>query len=170
MHVEQTDLQSHTVAYILNHTKCCVLKGRPSTYNNPSSTTFEHAIETSSIGPAPHEEAEVWLRTRIISSWRGETRVDPPTAHVLHSTLQPIDRSPSRPPGCSRWVLTSVLANGSMSPAQCACEKCNPYSGFHQLSPRISRKFALGLNRDRTRDLLNRHIFKFETITTTPRI
>jgi len=52
-------------------------------------TTDGHAIETSSIGPAP-EEADVWSRTRIIRFAEGETRIDPTTVHLPHNTLQPI--------------------------------------------------------------------------------
>jgi hypothetical protein len=52
-------------------------------------TTDGHAIETSSISPAP-EEADVWSsRTRIIIRFvEGETRIDPTTVHLPHSTLQ----------------------------------------------------------------------------------
>ena len=60
-------------------------------------TTDGHAIETSSIGPAP-EEADVWSRTRIIRFAEGETRIDPTTVHLPHSTFAAYLTDPRRGP------------------------------------------------------------------------
>jgi hypothetical protein len=43
--------------------------------------------------------------------------VDPPTVHLVHSTSQPIERSPWKPPGCSRWMLAKHCNEPLMEPA-----------------------------------------------------
>jgi len=69
----------------------------------------------------------------------GETRLDPPLPTyytAIYSNLL-TDPHPGSLVAVGRCCLASVLANGSMSSRTVRLrESANPYSGFHQLSPR----------------------------------